>query len=103
MPASSNQDLFSLKAALLEKSIRFGDFTLTSGDKTDVYVDAKLTTCRAEWISVIGRVFLSKLQARQWSPEAVGGLTMGADPIALAVASESVKAARPKARQSKSD
>ena len=91
MPIHSDQDLLSLRAALCQKSIRFGDFTLASGGKSDVYVDAKLTTCSAEWISVIGRVFLNKMLSRQWFPKAVGGLTLGADPIAFAIAGESVK------------
>jgi orotate phosphoribosyltransferase len=91
MVLDSDQDLRSLKSALLEKSIRFGDFTLASGDKSDVYVDAKLTTCSALWISVIGRVFLAAFQASRWFPRAVGGLTIGADPIALAIAGESVR------------
>lgn len=91
MVLDSDQDLLSLKSALLEKSIRFGDFTLASGDKTDVYVDAKLTTCSALWISVIGRAFLATFQAASWFPRAVGGLTIGADPIALAIAGESVR------------
>ncbi|MGA8030724.1 MAG: orotate phosphoribosyltransferase [Bryobacteraceae bacterium] len=95
MLATDEQDLISLKAALLKKSIRFGDFTLVSGDKSDVYVDAKLTTCSAQWISVVGRVFLRKIQARQWFPEAVGGLTLGADPIALAIACESMRTGAP--------
>ncbi len=95
MPFDAEKELFSLQNGLLEKSIRFGDFTLASGDKSDVYVDARLTTCSARWISVVGRVFLRKLQALQWRPEAVGGLTMGADPIAVAIACESVKAGRP--------
>lgn len=95
MLSNSEQDLFSLKNALLEKSIRFGEFTLASGDKSDVYVDARLTTCSAKWIGVIGRVFLNRLRVRHWSPKAVGGLTMGADPIALAIASQSADMGEP--------
>ncbi len=90
MLPNPEQDLLSLKVALLQKSIRFGEFTLASGGKSDIYVDARLTTCSAKWIAPIGRVFLSRMRARQWSPKAVGGLTMGADPIALAIACESV-------------
>lgn len=95
MPPTPEQDLLSLKTGLLEKSIRFGDFTLASGGKSDVYVDAKLTTCSAQWISVVGRVFLRKMHTRQWFPEAVGGLTLGADPIAIAIACESMTSGAP--------
>lgn len=95
MVPTLEQDISSLKQALLEKSIRFGDFGLASFDRTDVYVDAKLTTCSARWVSVIGRVFLARLSARDWCPVAVGGLTIGADPIAMAIASESTRAGQP--------
>src|SRR5262249_37835913 len=74
---------------LLRKSVRFGDFTLVSGQKSNVYVDSKLTTYSAEAIGLIGRAFLHKMHERGWHPQAVGGLTLGADPIALAIAHES--------------
>jgi orotate phosphoribosyltransferase len=76
------------------KSIRFGQFTLASGATSDVYVDARLTTCAAEAMPLIGRAFLNKMQARGWAPDAVGGLTSGADPIACAIARESLDTGR---------
>jgi len=95
MLSHPEQDVLSLQAALLEKSIRFGEFTLASGGKSDVYVDARLTTCSASCIALVGRVFLHRMRARNWAPKAVGGLTMGADPVALAIASESVNFGQP--------
>src|SRR5579871_6223687 len=83
-----------LKQILLQKSVRFGNFTLVSGATSDVYVDSKLTTYTAEAIPLIGRVMLALVDARGWKPELVGGLTLGADPIALAVARESLNTDR---------
>lgn len=83
-------ELIPLKEMLCRKSLRFGDFTLASGAKSDVYVDGKLTTCSPEAMPLIGRAFLRKIRALGWRPEAVGGLTLGADPIAYAIARESL-------------
>ena len=83
--------LSHLKSILLRESVRFGEFTLASGKKSDVYVDGKLTTCSAEAMPLIGKVFIDKMQSRGWHPEAVGGLTVGADPIAFSIARESVE------------
>jgi orotate phosphoribosyltransferase len=89
------KDLADLKKILLSKSVRFGDFTLVSGQKSDIYVDGKLTTCRAEAMPLVGRAFLRKMADRGWEPEAVGGLTLGADPIAYAIARESLEFGKP--------
>lgn len=79
-----------LRVYLRDHSVRHGDFQLASGQRSSVYVDAKLTTCRAKAMPLVGRVFLAKMFDRGWHPDAVGGLTMGADPIAAAIARESV-------------
>src|SRR5262249_42228618 len=86
---SPTAELDQLKRYLKERSVRFGDFTLVSGAKSDVYVDCKLTTYRAEAIPLIGRAFLRMFGERGWAPAAVGGLTLGADPISFAIARES--------------
>src|SRR5438093_7726167 len=89
-------ELASLKRLLLEKSVRFGEFTLVSGQKRSVYVDGKLTTYLPQAMPLVGRAVLRKIEGRGWRPDAVGGLTLGADPIAFAVARESLDhAARP--------
>jgi orotate phosphoribosyltransferase len=90
----STDDLAELQEILKTKSVRFGKFTLASGQTSDVYVDCRLTTCHPRAMPLIGRVFLRKMQEKNWSPEAVGGLTMGADPIAFAVARESLDGPR---------
>lgn len=84
-----------LLAILREKSVLRGEFTLASGKKSNVYVDARLTTLHALAMPLIGGAFLAKLRERGWAPDAVGGLTMGADPIVVAVARESVSGDQP--------
>ena len=87
-------DLPAAHAALLQllrrKSVRFGDFTLASGAKSDFYVDCRVTTMDAVGARLIGELgwdLIRRVAAeRGVAVEAVGGLTMGADPVALAVA-----------------
>jgi len=80
---------------LRRKSVLRGDFTLASGKKSNVYVDARLTTLHAAAMPLIGEAFLQKMRERGWAPDAVGGLTMGADPIVVAVARESLGGDKP--------
>lgn len=70
---------------IARNSFRLGDFTLSSGLKSDYYIDCRTTTLYAEGAELTGRVFLELFQAQGWKPEAVGGLTLGADPIVTAV------------------
>lgn len=74
---------------LQRKSVFRGDFTLSSGAKSNYYVDCKLTTLDPAGIWLIGQLMHDLIRkeqaARRVNVNAVGGLTMGADPIALAV------------------
>src|SRR5207248_9664429 len=70
---------------LASKSFRLGEFKLSSGGTSDYYVDCRTTTLDAEGIRLTGRVFLDLIQSKRWKPRAIGGLTMGADPIVAAV------------------
>jgi orotate phosphoribosyltransferase len=88
---NTTQDLTELQDILSQKSVRFGQFTLTSGKTSDVYVDCKPTTCYARAMPLIGRLFLRMFAEMDWAPEAVGGLTLGADPIAFAIARQSIE------------
>ncbi len=90
---SQNTDgLNRLKDILVTRSLSTsGSFTLHSGEKSTVYVDGKLTTLVAEAMPLVGRAFLAKMRECGWMPEAVGGLTLGADPIAFAIARESLE------------
>ena len=74
---------------------RGGHYVLASGRTSDVYVDAKLTVCKARGTRLVGRVFLAKFQEMNWRPAAVGGLVIGADPIVMAIARESLESGAP--------
>lgn len=64
---------------LLEHSFRTGEFTLASGRKSNYYINGKLTTLDARGAYLVARTFLAMLADDV--PDAVGGLTLGADPI----------------------
>jgi orotate phosphoribosyltransferase len=71
---------------LAEKSFRLGEFTLSSGAKSDYYIDCRATTLQAEGARLTARLIYDEILARQWHPQAVGGLTLGADPLVVGVA-----------------
>jgi len=75
-----------LSELLRERSITHGDFVLASGQHSPYYIDARRTTMSGEGLAVIGALGLARLRARGWRPRAVGGLTLGADPVAYAIA-----------------
>jgi orotate phosphoribosyltransferase len=70
--------------------------TLSSGKPSDFYVDSKQTVLTAEGHFLAGQLFLHLVEARCPEVEAIGGLTMGADPLASAVATLSFLAGRPR-------
>ena len=80
---SARQQLLRL---LAERSFRLGHFTLASGAVSDYYIDCRLTTLSAEGAHATGLAVLEEIRARGWNPQAIGGLTLGADPIVVAVA-----------------
>ena len=80
---SARQELLRLLAT---KSFRLGEFKLSSGGASDYYVDCRTTTLDARGAQLTGQVFLEEIRARGWNVQAIGGLTMGADPIVVAVA-----------------
>lgn len=82
----------TLVRLLAERSVRRGKFTLASGRESTHYVDARLTTMSPEGLAVIGPLALGAIRERGWHADAVGGLTLGADPIAYATALASVSA-----------
>src|SRR5579864_1076759 len=79
---SARQKLLSI---LAHKSFRLGEFKLSSGGTSDYYVDCRTTTLDARGSRLTGEVFLEEIRTRGWKPQAIGGLTMGADPIVVAV------------------
>jgi orotate phosphoribosyltransferase len=81
--SSARQELLHLLAV---KSFRLGEFKLSSGATSDYYVDCRTTTLDARGSQLTGQVFLEEIRKRGWRPQAIGGLTMGADPVVVAVA-----------------
>jgi len=79
----ARQELLRL---LAQKSFRLGDFKLSSGAHSDYYIDCRTTTLDSRGAQLTGRVFWEEIRRRQWKPQAIGGLTLGADPIVVAVA-----------------
>src|SRR3954463_7009043 len=71
---------------LATKSFRLGEFKLSSGGTSDYYIDCRTTTLHAEGARLCGRVVYDEIQKQNWEPQAIGGMTMGADPIVVAVA-----------------
>jgi orotate phosphoribosyltransferase len=81
--SNARQELLEM---LAHKSFRLGEFKLSSGITSDYYIDCRLTTLDARGAQLTGEVFLEQIREQEWEPQAVGGLTMGADPIVVAVA-----------------
>lgn len=82
MPSAREKLLYLLAA----ESFRLGQFKLSSGASSDYYIDCRTTTLDARGAQLTGQVFLEEINAQGWKPRAIGGLTMGADPIVVAVA-----------------
>jgi orotate phosphoribosyltransferase len=88
-----------LLALLARKSFRLGEFKLSSGGASDYYIDCRATTLDADGARLTGRVFLDEIFRQGWEPQAIGGLTMGADPIVVATAmltAQQVQSRRPR-------
>ena len=94
-PPPRDQDLQRLSEVLRERSILRGRFTLASGKESGYYIDCRRTTLDPEGANLVGTCILTLLDREGIRPDAVGGLTMGADPIATAVAVLSWQARRP--------
>jgi orotate phosphoribosyltransferase len=96
MPAmlTDDQARTALLALLKKKSVFHGEFTLSSGAKSNYYIDCRLTTFDPEGALLVGQLIHAVIRresaARKMKVDAVGGLTMGADPIALATGMHSV-------------
>jgi orotate phosphoribosyltransferase len=78
-----------------DRSLVVGDFVLASGAKSRYYVDCRRTTMHAEGQVLVGQLTWELLKASGLDPVAVGGLTMGADPVAYALAYTSWLAGEP--------
>jgi orotate phosphoribosyltransferase len=81
--STARQELLEM---LAQKSFRLGEFQLSSGSTSDYYIDCRTTTLDARGAQLVGEVFLAEIREQGWEAGAIGGLTMGADPIVVAVA-----------------
>jgi orotate phosphoribosyltransferase len=86
---TASADRTTLEQLLLERSVRRGEFVLASGQRSSYYIDCRLTTMSAPGQALIGRLGLEAIRAAGWRPRSVGGLTLGADPVAYAIAAAS--------------
>ena len=77
-----NPNEIALKNHLLKYAIQTGDFVLKSGRKSSWFIDGKQTVCRPEGLLLIAELALAQLE----DIDAIGGLTMGADPVAFGIA-----------------
>jgi orotate phosphoribosyltransferase len=88
-------DRAALISLLKQRSVRFGDFTLASGARSPYYIDCRLTTMSAPGQVLIGALGLQAIRDAGWIADAIGGLTMGADPVSYAIAAASANSASP--------
>jgi orotate phosphoribosyltransferase len=85
-------DRESLAALLRERSVERGDFVLASGQRSRYYIDARRATMSPRGLVLVGRLGLAEIRRAGWQPRAIGGLTLGADPVAYAIARASADA-----------
>ena len=90
MSATTSSDgaktISRLTELLRQRSLTRGDFVLSSGRRSNFYIDARRTTMSGEGQALVGAAGLAALQGHGWQPRAIGGLTLGADPVAYAIA-----------------
>ncbi len=89
---SRRDELISLLAT---RSAKRGNFTLASGRQSTLYIDARITTMSPDGLALIGPLGVTALHEAGWNVDSVGGLTMGADPIACAVSYASATSPSP--------
>lgn len=81
---------------LVRQSFKLGQFTLSSGAASDYYIDCRATTLHADGARLTGRVILDLIRNRGWQPQAIGGMTLGADPLVISVSVLSSQEAQPR-------
>jgi len=89
---SKRNDLITLLAT---RSAKRGSFTLASGRQSSLYIDARITTMSPDGLALIGPLGLEAIREAGWRADSVGGLTLGADPIAYAIAYASAATGAP--------
>jgi orotate phosphoribosyltransferase len=89
---SKRNDLIALLAT---RSAKRGNFTLASGRQSSLYIDARITTMSPDGLALIGPLGLDAIRETGWRVDSIGGLTLGADPIAYAIAYASATTGAP--------
>ena len=89
------EDRARLLSLLREKALRLGRIRLSSGKESDFYFDCKQVSLDPEGLVLLGRLLFAEIKALAEWPAAAGGLTLGADPLAAAVALSSQLSGRP--------
>jgi orotate phosphoribosyltransferase len=89
---SQRDELITLLAT---QSAKRGTFTLASGRQSSLYIDARVTTMSPQGLALIGPLALQAIHGEGWNIDAVGGLTLGADPIACAISYASASTSKP--------
>ncbi len=82
-PTEASRSRDALREQILTKAVVHGEVTLSSGKQADYYVDLRRVTLDAQAAPLVGQVMLDLTE--DWDFDAVGGLTLGADPIAAAM------------------
>jgi orotate phosphoribosyltransferase len=88
-------DRTRLHQLLAERSARRGSFILASGRESEFYIDVRLTAMSPDGLALIGPLALADITAAGWTPDSIGGLTLGADPISYAISYASATTAHP--------
>lgn len=92
MDAASSMTIAALRQHVLDHSVRRGEFTLKSGATSTWFLDTKQTACRPDGILLVAEAALAAIPP---DVNAVGGLTMGADPVAFGIAAVAATRGRP--------
>ena len=85
----------ALLTLLATRSAKRGTFTLASGRQSTLYIDARITTMSPDGLALIGPLGVEKIAEVGWTADSIGGLTLGADPIACAISYASASSAAP--------
>jgi orotate phosphoribosyltransferase len=89
IPQSTMTAREKLIQLLAERSFSRGHFMLASGRSSDFYIDARMTTMSPEGLQILGPLAIEVMRQAGWSIDSVGGLTLGADPLAYSISTSS--------------
>src|SRR2546426_6156672 len=77
----TEHDLRQLREIIRQRSLRIGDFTLTSGKKSSYYLDCRMTTLDPNGALIIGRIILDRIRTHNIQADAIGGFNFWGEPI----------------------